>query len=550
MKSLLPRPGLSWSASALPGFVLAILTAAPILVLASSIFQPLPDLWEHLGRYVLMPALSKTVQLTLGVCLGTFVIGTLLASLTGLTEFPGRNFFDRALILPLAMPAYVFAFIYVGSLEYSGPVAVFLRSAGLDLSTLLPIRSFGGVVAVMSLAFYPYVYLTVRQCFLSQSQSIVESARVLGISGAGLFFKVLLPAARPWIAGGVGLTAMETVADFGTVSVFNYDTLTSAIYKAWFGFFSLTGAAQISTMLFSGVLLLILLEKSFGRGARFWLSGKKSVPLQKIRLRGAAAFSAFGVCSLVFLLGFCLPVIQLILWSLRHLSQDFDSRYWTYFGRTAAVSASAAILITLAGLALAYSARRHRSLGMRFLVSTATLGYAVPGAVLAVGVVIVCAHFDRALSALIGGVLSSQPLMTQSVLLMQLAYLVRFLRVSFAPLESAMERLPVRYDETARILGMSGKSILAQIHIPLLKSGLLTSAVLVFVEVMKELPMTLMTRPFGWETLAVRIFEMTSEGEWERAALPSLVLVFCGFLPLLLLPKDRPDGANLPEALR
>lgn len=520
----------------------AFLTAVPVAVLLSSFLQPVPDIWEHLNRYVLGSVIRNTLCLVSAVCLATFLLGAGLASLISFTDFPGKRFFDRALLLPLVMPAYVLAFVYVGSFDYAGPVLTRLRSLGIDSAMMPPIRSFGGVVLVMSLAFYPYVYLTVRQAYLSQSRSAAEAARSLGLSELQVFFRVLLPMARPWIAAGLMLVAMETLADFGTVTIFNFDTFTTVIYKTWYGFFSITGAAQLSSLLLAAVMLFFVCEQHFRRHARFWHTGKKVAPAAPAVLQGGLAWSAFLACFMTLTAGFVFPVLQLLSWGIQHFRADFDSRYAAYFIRTVGVSLCAALLVVTAGLVLAYAGRRHPGPGVSSLIRFSTLGYAIPGAVLAVGIVVSCSWIERFLGSFFHFLFQKESvfILTQTLAVMQIAYLVRFLTVAYSPIESAMLRLPLRYDETARSLGVTGTDVLRKVHLPLLKTGLISAGILVFVEVMKEMPMTLMTRPFGWDTLAVRIFEMTSEGEWERAALPAIALVLCGFLPLFMLPGHSP----------
>ena len=400
------------------------------------------------------------------------------------------------------------------------------------------VRSAGGVIIVMSLSLYPYVYLLARNAFLTQGKRALEVAQTLGYSRSAGFFKVALPLARPWIMAGLMLALMETLADFGTVAVFNYDTFTTAIYKTWFGMFSLQGASQLASVLILLAFALITAEQFSRRGARFSQAGRDS-RMERIALRGHHAWLASGFAALVLLIAFVIPVVQLLLWAKNTFVQDFDARYLEFLWHSLLLGGLAAALVVMTALLLSYAQRQHNDAWTRVMIRISTLGYAVPGAVLAVGIVIPLAWLDQQFIFVANHWLGFESgLILQGTLLVMLpAYLTRFLAVGYNPLESAMHRVTHNLDEAARSLGQSGFAILRRVHLPMLRGGLLTAAALVFVDVMKEMPITLMTRPFGWDTLAVRIFEMTSEGEWERAALPSIALVLAGLLPIALLIK-------------
>jgi iron(III) transport system permease protein len=331
---------------------------------------------------------------------------------------------------------------------------------------------------------------------------------------------------------------METLADFGTVAVFNYDTFTTAIYKTWFGMFSLQGASQLASLLILLAFALITAEQVSRRGLRFNQTGRHT-RMERIVLRGHHAWLASAFAAVVLLLAFVLPVTQLLLWAQSVFAQDFDARYVEFLWHSLLLGGLAALLVVITALVLVYAQRQHNDGWTRAMVRISTLGYAVPGSVLAVGIVIPLAWIDKQLIWASNNWLGiNSGLILQGTLLIMLpAYLTRFLAVGFNPLDSAMHRVTRNLDEAARSLGQSGLAILRRVHLPMLRGGLLSAAALVFVDVMKEMPITLMTRPFGWDTLAVRIFEMTSEGEWERAALPAIALVLAGLLPIALLIK-------------
>ncbi len=517
----------------LVALLIALLTLVPVAVVLSSLFTPEREIWAHLVQYQLPQLLGNTFWLMLGVGLGVAILGVSLAWLTAVCEFPGCRLFSWALLLPLAIPAYVTAFVAIGLLDFTGPVQTLAREWWGPVS-FPSIRSRGGVIAVMVLALYPYVYLIARNAFLTQGKRALEVAQSLGLSPVAGFFRVALPLARPWIVGGMALALMETLADFGTMAVFNYDTFTTAIYKSWFSLFSLQAASQLASLLIVFVLVVVLAEQQTRSRMHYTQTGKHSVQ-GHIRLRGARAWLASGFCLAVLALGFIIPVIQLLLWAGLVAEHDLDARYLDFFWHSLALAALAALLVGAVALLLSYSTRERPGLITRLTARVATIGYALPGAVLAVGIYIPVAWLDNWLVA--AGWVQS-PLLQGTLVVMLLAYLIRFLAVAHSPIESQMQRITRSVDEAARSLGVHGINLIARVHLPMLRGGLFTALALVFVDVMKEMPITLMTRPFGWDTLAVRVFEMTSEGEWERAALPAVALVLAGLVPVIFLTRQ------------
>lgn len=533
--SLLRALRRSWR---LPSLLLAGVVALPLLVVFAAWLQPEAEIWRHLADTVLADLVKNTLVLVAGVACGVLVIGVGLAWLTTMCEFPGRRFFDWALMLPLAMPAYVLAFVAAGLFDYAGPVQTVLREHFGSTDWVPDVRSAGGVIAVMTLVFYPYVYMLARSAFLTQGRATLEAARTLGLGPWRAFFYAVLPMARPAIFAGLALALMETLADFGAVSVFNYDTFTTAIYKAWFGFFSLQAAAQLASLLLLFVGLALITERSLRGRARFH-EARNGARARPQRLRGPGAWAASGAAALVFLLAFLLPVAQLSVWAFHALTTDIDARYFGILFHTLLLGGMAALLTVAGALILAVTRRRQADRLTRASVSVATLGYALPGAVLAVGVMVVLTGVDNAWVALMR-IFDDQwsgRLLGGTVVALLLAYLVRFMAVAFGPIESAFERIPPSLTEAARMLGTGPLESARRIYLPLLRPGLLTAALLVLVDVMKEMPATLMLRPFGWDTLAVRIFELTAEGYWERAALPALTLVLIGLLPIVMLVR-------------
>jgi iron(III) transport system permease protein len=512
---------------------LALPTLLPIGVTLSALLAPDLVVLRHLAEHVLPGVLANTLWLMLGVGLGTAVLGTALAALVALCEFPGRRALGWALLLPLALPGYVLAVPVIETLGYSGALASLLRAAGF---TPPEIRSRGGVILVMTLVLYPYVYLIARAAFASQGLRALEAARALGLSPRQAFLRASLPLARPWIAGGVLLVLMETLADFGTVAAFNYDTLTTAIYKAWFGMFSVNAALQIASVLLLVALALVAAEaRSRARQAYTALG---VAPLARLAL-GRARWPATAACALVVLAAFVLPVAQLLHSALRHPGEP-DARYVGLVASSVGLGAGAALLTALAALTLAVAVRQSPGRWSTLASRVATLGYALPGALLAIALYVPLARLlgVAGLGAWIQG----------SVLLMLMTYGVRFLAVAHAPLNAALLRIRPSLEESARLQGVGGFALLRRVHLPLLRGGLSVALLLVFVDVMKEMPITLMTRPFGWDTLATRVFELTSEGEWARAAWPSLGIVLAGLLPMYALQRGLDNELHGPSA--
>jgi iron(III) transport system permease protein len=529
----------SWRWRLIP-ILAAAIVLIPVGTVLSSFFAPASDVWQHLVDTTLPTLLSNTFWLALGVACGVTVLGVSLAWFTAVCEFPGRKFFSWALLLPLAIPAYVTAFVAIGLFDYVGPVQTALRGwLGPELSWFPDVRSRGGVIIVMILAFYPYVYLLARNAFLTQGKRSLEAAQTLGLNRTQGFFKLALPMARPWIASGLMLALMETLADFGTVAVFNYDTFTTAIYKAWFAMFSLPAASQLASLLIVIVFALILIEQQLRSRTRY-AELKQSARADRIPLTSSRAWLIAGFASGTLFFAFLLPVIQLGIWAADVFTRDFDERYLEFLWHSLLISGLAALLTCSVALLLVYATRRHPDTVTRISVRISTIGYALPGAVLAVGIFIPLAWLDNWL-----GEMAMEWFHVETGLLIQgtlaamlIAYMTRFLAVSHSPIDSAVQRITGHIDEAAMALGLSGWSILRRVHLPMLKGGLFTAATMVFVDVMKEMPITLMTRPFGWDTLAVRIFEMTSEGQWEQAALPAVALVLAGLLPILFFMRQ------------
>ncbi|GAB4336173.1 MAG: iron ABC transporter permease [Desulfobulbaceae bacterium] len=520
----------AWAAS--------LITLCPVVVLLLSWQEPATEIWRHMAENLLGDLVRNTFLLVAGVVGVTAILGTSLAWLTSACVFPGRRFFSWALLLPMAVPTYVLAFVFLGIFDFAGPVQGLLHEHFGPSARFPEVRNAGGMILVMSLSLYPYVYLLARGAFLGHAGRLIEAAQSLGSSRKRAFYQVVLPMARPWIAGGLFLVMMETLADFGAVSIFNFDTFTTVIYKAWFGFFSIEAAAQLSSILVVLVLAVLTCEQYFRGGRRYAGSARTAHKPARVVLAGSQAWLAFLYSLAVFLASFGIPFLQLLIWAWKSKSGVLGN-FSGYVFNSLLLAAMAAAFVCLIALLLAVSHRRHPKGIIPVVVRIATLGYALPGTVLAVALVILINRADASFAALAGWVTGADVAMILQggLLTMLLAYAARFMAVGFNPVQSALQQVTTSMDEAARSLGVRGMQAVSRIHVPLIRQGILTAAILVFVDVMKEMPITLMTRPFGWDTLAVKIFELTSEGEWQAAALPAALLITAGVVPVALLVR-------------
>ena len=531
LPSVVSKP--QWRVVAYAGAVLVLL---PLLVLALSWNSLDSTIWNHLLETQMARLLGNTLVLAVGVIVGVVLLGVSLAWLTSLCNFPGRRWLDWALMLPFAVPAYVLAFVMIGILDFAGPLQTTLRGwLGNDFR-MVSIRSTGGVIFVLVLVFYPYVYMLARGAFLAQGRGLMEAARILGHSPWQAFWRVALPMARPAIGAGAALAVMETLADFGAVSVFNYDTFTTAIYKTWYGFYSLQTATQLASLLLLFVLLALYAERRAQGSKRFPGSDKpRQGPL--FQLRGVRGWLATGYCLLILAVAFVIPLVQLFYW-LFTSGSDFDERYWSLIRNTLTLGGIAAVTTVVVAMLLVLARRLQPMRRVRSAVALANLGYALPGSVLAVGIMFAFSVADNQLVVPLQawlGVDSPAPLLLGSLFALLLAYLIRFMAVASGPLDTALARIRPALPEAAHSLGHTGASVFWRVYLPLLMPGLLSAGLLVFVDVLKEMPATLLMRPFGWDTLAVRIHSLTAEGNWPEAALPAITLVATGLLPVIVL---------------
>ena len=491
---------------------------------------------REMAATVLPDYVWTTLWLGLWVGLGAAVVGTATAAAVTLFEFPGRRQLEWLLLLPLAMPAYVTAYAYTDFLQYSGPLQVGLREAfGLEGRLLPEVRSLWGAIWVFTFSLYPYVYLLARAALGERAAHLMEAARLLGAPLARRISTIALPLARPAVAAGVALALMETLADFGVTSYFGIQTFTTGILKAWLAMDNRFAAAQLATMLLALVLLLLWLEHRAERRLRFTAKGAGhagAAEAQPVALRGGARLLAWTVCLLPVLMGFVAPV----LFMLRPLASDWSVLPWDRFlewgwNSVRLGGITAALAVTVA-LALAFAVRRRPTLLTRSVVQLASVGYAVPGAVIVVGLLLPIGWLQSVVPQWGVGAL-----VTTTAVGIVWAYLVRFCAVALQSVQSGYARIPTSLDDSARMLGAGSVRLMARVHWPLLKRSTAAAALLVFVDVMKELPATMVLRPFNSDTLAVVAYQLARDERLGEAALPSLALVLVGLVPVLLLSR-------------
>ena len=538
------RPFPSLSPLLLISLSIALLAALPVAGLAFYLLAGgTGATWAHLSATVLPAYSLNSLLLCLGVALGVGVTGVGTAWLTAMHEFPGRRVFEWALVLPMAMPAYVMAYLYTDLLQFVGPVQSWLRETfgWRRADYWFPdVRSLGGAVLMFTLVLYPYVYLLVRNAFLERSSGMLEAARTLGEGPWRVFWRVSLPLARPALAAGVALVLMETLADYGTVAYFGVDTFTTGIYRAWFSLGDRHAAVQLATLLLGFVLLLLLLERVSRGRARFHNTTGRNRPMPGLRLRGMAALLAVICCGLPLLLGFLLPAGLLLRMALEQGGGLPLARFLTLAGNSLTLALLSSSLAVGLALLLAYSARLSRGWLAAGFNRVVGLGYAVPGSVIAVGVLIPVTRLDHALAAAWQQLGGQHPglLLTGGIAALVYAYLVRFLSAALQTVEGSLGKITPSMDDAARSLGSGQWQTLGLVHLPLLRGSLFTAGLLVFVDVMKELPATLVMRPFNFDTLATQTYTLASDERLAEASSAALAIVMVGLLPLIVLSRQ------------
>lgn len=538
--------------SVIAGVAVALTICLPLASVVWLAFFPEENIWPHLVSTVLTRYVMNTVALMAGVAFGTLIIGVGTAWMVTHYEFTGRSHLVWALLLPFAVPAYVIAYVYTDLLEFSGPLQSLLRDIfGWQSARdyYFPrIRSLGGAMCMMILVLYPYVYLLARSAFVEQSASLFEAAKILGKSRRSSFFAISLPMARPAIAIGVAMALMETVNDYGTVDYFAVPTLAAGLFDVWQGMNNLGGAAQISCLILVFVLFLIMLERLSRKHQKLYQpSATRFRQLERTRLTGGANLAAFLLCLLPVVLGFIIPAGVLLDYAIRYFDVSWTPEFRTIAVNSLMLSSIAACVAVSLGIFLSYNARINRSDLLNLCKRLAGSSYALPGAVLAVGVIVPFTLFENTLDQWSRSTfdVSTGQILTGSIFVLVFAYAVRFMAVALGAVESSLEKITPSMDMAARSLGDKPRRMLWRVHIPLMRSGIITALLVVFVDCMKELPATLLLRPFNFDTLATYVYQYASDELLEESALAALMIVATGLIPVLLLSLTLDRGNRL-----
>ena len=541
--------GAGWTLAAL---AIALVIATPLLFIMTSLSLAKSDIWAHLIDTVLATYVINSLALMLCVGVGVTVIGAGTAWLVTMCAFPGRRWLQWALLLPLAAPAYVLAYVYTDVLDYSGPVQSLLREIfGWESRRdywFPAIRSLPGAALMLTLALYPYVYLMTRAALLQQCVCVLEVSRTLGCSPWQAFLRVGAPLARPAIAAGTALALMETLNDYGTVQYFGVQTFTTGIYRTWFGLGDQMAAAQLGSILVLFVLALLLLERWSRRAASYQHATSRYRTITPLVLGPVKRWVVSAAVLLPIVLGFVVPVGDLTARALDNFDALTNPRFLAAAGASVTLAGIAAVVAVVIALVLAYGKRQRPSRTLSGAANVATIGYAAPGSVIAVGILmpltaldtvidgIARTHFDTSLGLIFTGGIAA----------LVFAYLVRFLAVGYGPIDASLGKIRPSFDGAASTLGHGSVSRLVRVHVPMIAAGLLSAAILVFVDVMKELPATIIIRPFNFDTLAVQTYRLASEERLDEAAGYALAIVLVGLLPVVLLTRlmerGRPGG--------
>ena len=506
----------------------------PLIAVLSSLFGEYSDNWSHLYNYVLFDYMKNSAVLVFGVSIMTLIIGAGSAWLVSNFDFLGKRFFEWALILPLSIPPYILAYTFTGLFDSYGTLNNLIRNIfELEQSYIFfpSIRNIWGAILVFSFTLYPYIYLVTRSAFLNQSRSTLEAGRILGLSRFEISFKLAMPMIRPAIIGGLMLVIMETLSDFGAVEHFSIPTFTTGIFRTWYGMGDLLTAMQLSSFLLILIAIFLFIENKSRRNADFVSDSSTHRPIQIERLNSKYSVLAFVFCSIPLLVGFILPTSELLVWAIYYNPSFFDDRFLDAATNTITLALIAAVLCSMIALLINFSVRINKNKILKILSSFLSIGYALPGLILAVGIVQTTTFIDSSL-------LNKTSLaLTGSVFGLVLAYIIKSYALSNNTISSGMEKISMGIDNSARVLKSSGWNLLGRIHFPLLKTSFFTSIMLVISEVVKELPATLILRPFNFDTLAVSTYIYAAEERMRDAAAPSIAIIIVGLIPIIIITR-------------
>ncbi len=526
-------------------FFIVLLVIIPIITVLSYIVQPPSQLWGHLSENLLSEYLYNTLIILVSVAFCTVIIGVSCAWLVTNFTFPAKNIFKWLLVMPIAIPTYVSAYIYAGLFEPSGMIFDSVENyfgLGKELYEIIELRNIYGVIFILSICLYPYVYLLAYSSFKEQSYCALEVGKSLGLNSRELFSKISIPLARPGIIAGLSLVMMETLAEFGTMDYYGVSTFTTGIYRTWFSLGDENSALHLSSILLTFVFILIIIEKASRGKSQYVNTSQKSRKLKTKELNGIKSVYAFFWCSIFSVIGFIVPVIQLFVWILETYDYIFNAYSIQIITNTISIAAIAAAIIVLISIYSSYINRSTSNIYIKSSLRIFSLGYSIPGVVIAVGIIIPLAMVDNIQSILFG---SPIYYLSGSLFALVLAYLVRFSTISYNATETGLGKIKKNIDLTVQSFGFSNLTILKKIHMPIMRTTLITSFILVFVDIVKELPATLILRPFNFDTLAINIYELASSEQLSYIASPSLMLIIISLIPVIMLIRKTIDfGGN------
>ncbi len=524
-----------WTGFAL---VIVVLVTIPILTLITNIFGPPGDAWDHLKENLLYSYFINTLALLAGVALSTFLLGVSTAWIISSYNFPGRRYFEWLLILPLGFPGYIMAYTYTGLLDYAGPIQSVLRNS-FNITVqggIIDIMNLPGAIFILSISLYPYVYLLARASFLQQSKTLQEAAALLESNRLRTFFKIALPMARPAIVGGIALASMEVLNDYGVVKYFGVNTFTTGIFRSWFSMGDSSTAIYLAAILMVIVFAVLFLE-NLQRGDRRYASPSAlNKPIERTNLPKLGQWILSGLCLFILLLSFLVPLAQILYWVSLTYHKVVNKEFFILIYRSFSLAICSGIAIVILSVILLYALRLNPSKWVKGVTKLAILGYAIPGAVVAIGIMIPVLGLDK----FIAYHLSADGIglwLTGSLSVVVFAYVVRFMAVGYQPIESGFQKTGIHINEASRLLGAGTSKTLFKVDLPVIKSSLFTGILLVFVDVLKELPLTLILRPFNYHTLATKTFDMATNEMVAESANPALVIILTGIVPIIFLNK-------------
>lgn len=508
---------------------LTLLISIPALLIFSNIFASSEN-WQHLVDTVLFEYIFNSLYIMFGVAFLTSILGFTTAYITTLFSFTGSAFFHYGLILPFAIPTYIVAYVYGGMFDITGSVTTYiLNLLGKTLNEVVffDIMSIEGSIIVMSLVLYPYVYLISKTYLRAESSSIIDASKTMGLTNFQIFYKVIIPISRPAIVAGVILAVMEAVADFGVMDYYGVSTFVTGIFRTWFGMGSVEDASKLASMLMLFIFILIFLERFQRKNKRYKSSGKDFKPISKQRLKGSKNVLAFIACFIPFFFGFLLPFTQMSYWFAISYKDIIDEDFLTILVQTLSLGIGSSILITILAFIFVYNVRIHKNKIADNLTQVAKLGYSIPGAVVAVGVLSFFSIVDNSLDMLLSGTIAA----------VVFGYIVRFIAISINNYESGFTKIPTSYDDACKTMNIGSFQVFFKVTLPLIKNSVMASFIVIFIEVIKELPLTMILRPFNFDTLAVLSHELVGQAQVIESSVPAMFIVVFGIISVLILAR-------------